>query len=263
MMSVITSSKNLSFEESLKISDYYKKIYEAGIDFEWIIQDCDSNNNVINYLANLPFVKIKSEKDNGIYQGWNRALKRSSGNKICFLGMDDIPSIDWFFFCQNYSLSGKEALSTDVYICKNGNIIGIHKNLQKGLQNICSVPLVPPGLVFSKDIFVNKNFIETYRIISDGLFYASLIDINVVEKFTQVGVKMEVGGTSNKAIGTRKRLFEFILAFKNRDIPFNTKNFNNLILYHLPSFFLSFIPFGFYEKIQEIKWKLTLRNEKL
>ena len=259
MISVITSSKNLSLSESKKISEHYINIYNAGVDFEWIIQDCESDHIVIKYLGNLPFVKIVSEKDNGIYQGWNRALKRSSGNKICFLGMDDIPSKEWFIFCQKFNLIGLEALSTDVYICKGNNIIGVHKNLYKGLQNISSVPLVPPGLIFSKDIFENKYFIETYRIISDGLFYASLIEINIVEKFTQVGIKMQLGGTSNKAIGTRKRLFEFISAFKNKDITFNFVNFRNLILYHFPSFVISFFPFGVYEKVQEIKWKSTLK----
>ena len=153
MISVITSSKNLSLSDSKKISEHYINIYDAGVDFEWIIQDCESDHIVINYLGNLPFVKIVSEKDNGIYQGWNRALKRSSGNKICFLGMDDIPSKEWFIFCKKFNLIGLEALSTDVYICKGNNIIGVHKNLYKGLQNISSVSLVPPGLVFSKDIF--------------------------------------------------------------------------------------------------------------
>ena len=50
----------------------------------------DSTNRIIkNYEDNLSY--YISEKDQGVYDAWNKALKKATGEWIIFLGSDD-----WF-----------------------------------------------------------------------------------------------------------------------------------------------------------------------
>jgi len=61
-------------------------------DFELIIIDGGSVDGTVEILENhsdkLSF--WISEKDTGIYNAWNKALLRASGEWICFIGSDDI-----------------------------------------------------------------------------------------------------------------------------------------------------------------------------
>jgi glycosyltransferase involved in cell wall biosynthesis len=61
-------------------------------DFELIIIDGGSIDGTIQILENYSN-KLSfwiSEKDTGIYNAWNKALLRASGEWICFIGSDDI-----------------------------------------------------------------------------------------------------------------------------------------------------------------------------
>jgi glycosyltransferase involved in cell wall biosynthesis len=62
-------------------------------DFEWVVQDGNSTDNTValaeSYRDRLPSLILKSEPDAGIYDAWNRALDRFSGQWVLFLGADD------------------------------------------------------------------------------------------------------------------------------------------------------------------------------
>lgn len=60
-------------------------------DFEVIVSDglsIDSTLSILNDFRDLD-LKISSEKDEGIYDAWNKALKRISGKWVYFIGADD------------------------------------------------------------------------------------------------------------------------------------------------------------------------------
>jgi glycosyltransferase involved in cell wall biosynthesis len=63
----------------------------ADQDFELVIVDGGSKDNTLELLQ--PFQskigQLVSEKDNGIYDAWNKGLHHSSGDWIIFLGADD------------------------------------------------------------------------------------------------------------------------------------------------------------------------------
>lgn len=57
---------------------------------EWIVQDggsTDGTRELLEQLGNR--VRFVSEKDSGVYDAWNRALERVTGEWVLFLGVDD------------------------------------------------------------------------------------------------------------------------------------------------------------------------------
>lgn len=254
MISIITSTKNFTLDQAKQKLTFFKSLAEKGVHFEWIIQDCNASIGVIRFLEAYDFVSVRSEPDTGVYSAWNKALERVKGEAVCFLGLDDFPSIEWLAFANKFSLSGKEAVSCDVQLMSLGQPLGIFKNLNIGTFNIGEIPFAPPGLVFSKDIFSEKRFIEKYSIISDGLFYSSLKELKVIAYFGRIGVQMEVGGVSNSPAGARKRLYEFMTAILAGEMDATLNNIYRLILANLPSYCLSFFPV-IYLRAQKFKWK--------
>ena len=62
---------------------------------ELIIADAKSTDGTIKIIKefNSPDLVFFSEHDNGIYDAWNKAIKISKGDWICFIGSDDF----WIF----------------------------------------------------------------------------------------------------------------------------------------------------------------------
>jgi glycosyltransferase involved in cell wall biosynthesis len=60
-------------------------------DFEVVIKDARSSDGtmeIVNRFSDIPGARI-SEKDGGIFDAWNTAVKAARGEWICFLGADD------------------------------------------------------------------------------------------------------------------------------------------------------------------------------
>lgn len=89
-ISIITATKNA--ESTL--SNLLKSIEtQSATSFELVVQDAISTDRTLEILANathrLPAVQITSERDLGIYDAWNKAVRRAKGQWLLFLGADD------------------------------------------------------------------------------------------------------------------------------------------------------------------------------
>lgn len=64
---------------------------QTGPEWEHLVQDNLSGDQTPQILAaaSSDRLKVCSEKDNGVYDAWNRALARASGEWCIFLGADD------------------------------------------------------------------------------------------------------------------------------------------------------------------------------
>lgn len=64
---------------------------QSASNFELIIIDGNSTDNTIDivkkYSSNIS--TFITEKDNGIYDAWNKGIKAAKGDWICFIGSDD------------------------------------------------------------------------------------------------------------------------------------------------------------------------------
>lgn len=142
-----------------------------------IIIDGGSNDGTVD-LLNENQNKISywsSEPDKGIYNAWNKGLKQSKGDWICFLGADD-------YFWDDYVLEGMVGtlcrLSDDVNVAYGQVMLLTKENMPlykigkpwgqaKLIFSKCmSIP--HPGLMHRNGLFKkNGNFDETFEIVGD------------------------------------------------------------------------------------------------
>lgn len=202
LVSIIISTLNSEkyLEKALKSS-----ISQSYLNKEIILIDGLSTDNTESIIKKYS-QKIKywkSESDTGIYNAWNKGLKVTSGEWICFLGSDD----EW------YSSNSLELLVKSINPKKNTNFVsgiifivneyndyissmGKKWNIKK-IRN--SITIGHPGSLHKKELF-NKYglFNESYKICGDYEFLIrnrKHINASFVNNYV---VRMKNTGASNK-----------------------------------------------------------------
>ena len=188
--------------------------------FEIIIIDGKSEDNTIEiinkYIKHIEF--FKSESDDGIYDAWNKALKRVTGDWLCFLGSDD-------FILGNGIVDMLSLLDTEgninfisakvMLVDEVGNdvqIVGRPWNFSS-LKN--KLGIIHCGALHSKSLFVNSKFNSDYKIAGDFEFLLKIGDKINALFLDKVIVKMYIGGLSRKQ--SNKVIYETYLALYQSD----------------------------------------------
>ena len=92
LITVITAS----FNSAQTIAETIESVYiQSCSDFQYIIVDGGSTDGTVEIIQSF---KCKfqdrliwiSEKDEGIYDAWNKGVKLAQGEWVCFLGSDDV-----------------------------------------------------------------------------------------------------------------------------------------------------------------------------
>jgi glycosyltransferase involved in cell wall biosynthesis len=97
--SIVTPSFNPSPWLPLCIAS----IADQGVDVEHIVQDARSTDGTLDWLRQDPRVKAFVERDNGMYDGVNRGLRRTQGEILAYLNCDEqylpgcLQTVDTFF----------------------------------------------------------------------------------------------------------------------------------------------------------------------
>jgi cellulose synthase/poly-beta-1,6-N-acetylglucosamine synthase-like glycosyltransferase len=85
--SIIIATKNAATHLRRCLNSIFSQEY--GV-YEIIIQDCMSEDGTLEILKEFKNrIDLRSERDSGVYEAWNRALARASGDWAIFLGADD------------------------------------------------------------------------------------------------------------------------------------------------------------------------------
>jgi len=187
------------------IENCIKSIIEQDfLNWELIVIDGGSIDNTLEILNSYQdyISYMISEKDNGIYDAWNKAILQSSSEWITFIGSDDImmpqgltKMMSLVNFPTNNFITSKIILVDNL-----GNEISVVgekwniKNLKNGLS------IGHCGSLHHKSLFYNNNFNIQYQIAGDFEFLSRISKHIKATFLNEVTIKMFYGGLSRRSI---------------------------------------------------------------
>ena len=196
---------------------------------EYIIIDGGSSDRTIDIIKNYKIVdSFISEKDNGIYDAFNKGIKNATGDIIGFLNSDDI------FHDENSLKTILDSFDDDTD-CVFGDLVYTNDKNQtkriwrgspykKGAFKKGWMP-AHPTFYCKKSVYEKCGFYkDEYKIAGDfELMLRFLEKYNIKSKYiSKTIVNMKLGGVSNKNILTVfKILQEEFNAFKQNNISLN------------------------------------------
>jgi glycosyltransferase involved in cell wall biosynthesis len=186
--------------------------------YELIIVDGASADNTVDIIKKFGtgISKWKSEKDNGIYEAWNKGVEMAEGDWITFIGSDDFfyPTalFDYVGFINSLNVPDLEFVSSKMHLVNQDNKLikplGLPWSWKKcRLQNL----IAHPGSLHSKSLFENFGRFNTdFRICGDYEFLlrpGENFKTAFMDKFT---VRMSQGGISANGKKLFKEQFEAV-----------------------------------------------------
>lgn len=174
ILSIITSVLNADdhIEELLKSV----KSQQAFNQFEWIVIDGGSRDKTVSILNNNQELidHLIIEKDNGIYEAWNKGLRYVSGEWILFVGADDrflnSDSVKKLIeYLQTLSSEVAWITSPVLQFYPNGKTILVGSEWKRSRRRFFSYMNIPhQGVVQRKSLFDEIGlFNENFRIAGD------------------------------------------------------------------------------------------------
>lgn len=177
--------------------------------WECLIQDGgmdDEGQNLLSSLAKSKTRRIQMERtqDSGVYDAWNKALRRATGQWLLFLGSDDA-------LADAHCLARSARILTELppEICfvqgglnlgKNGKVSQcLHRSKSEIFRFFpSSMPLLTPAVFFRKSLFeAGQGFDPSYAIAGDFAFVAKHLKSCNVATLPHVLSYMELGGLSS------------------------------------------------------------------
>ena len=235
-----------TFNSALTIKDTIMSIYNQKYsDIEHIVIDncsSDKTTDIIKGMS-LPYTKIISEKDKGIYYAMNKGINLATGDIIGFLNSDDFYADPQILskvinqFKKNTSLDAcyADLIYTDKF--ETSKNIRYWKS-NKFKDGMFSKGWCPPHPTF----FAHRSVYERFGVFNIDFKLASDNEIMMrflevykinVNYVPEVWIKMRLGGTTNNNL---KNIFlqnlEILKALSLNGLPSNPLNFffNKIIL---------------------------------
>ena len=228
------SNNNQSTLEKMLISVSNQKFKN----FEHIIQDNNSTDLTKKILNNYKNHKIKffSEKDEGVYNGLNIAIKKAQGEIISILHSDDRYYDDNVLYEVNrfFNLKKCDATYGDLIYLNNNKVFRYWKSNQFKKKSLLYGWMPPhPTLFLRRETYHKMNYFdESYKISSDYDFMIRFFKNPSYKIFyiPKTLVYMNTGGISNKSIiNIIKKTFEdYRVIKKNNLMGFVTLIFKNI-----------------------------------
>ena len=179
---------------------------------EVVVQDGASTDATIKILEQwqntLPFLKICSCRDKGIYDAWNNALERATGEWILFLGADDklITSTSLQLAAtilhglpeKTLYMATPVATASDTKAFATTNSTSLLKPSHNVARDIHQGMVLPHQGLFHRHILFEKHrFNINFRIAGDYDFLARTFAIGKIDVYDIPLVCMAAGGVSS------------------------------------------------------------------
>ena len=181
--------------------------------FEYLIIDGKSSDETLSIVEDFqqkyPFIKLISEKDEGIYDALNKGVLLATGDVIGFVHSDDL-------------LASKTVISEIVATLKNEKLDGVYGDLEYVRKEdtskvvrfwksrsfnskLLSMGWMPahPTLFLKKEVYEKHGFFNlSYKISADYDFMLRILKDDSLKfgYLPKVITKMRVGGASNGSI---------------------------------------------------------------
>lgn len=176
--------------------------YQTLLPFEYIIIDGKSTDNTLSiiaeYQSKFKFIKVVSEKDNGIYDAMNKGLKLAQGEIIGLINSDD-----W------YELNALNVMYESFLKNGSGVYLGIQRFLENGKEfylERANHEFISKKMIGHPSSFVTNDIYEVYGNFSTDYKYSS--DLELMIRFISSGVNFyyvdniisnfSLGGASSK-----------------------------------------------------------------
>ncbi|MCD4665294.1 MAG: glycosyltransferase [Bacteroidales bacterium] len=198
--SIITVCKdNL---EELKTT--YNSIIEQTIDdYEWVVIDANSSDGTREWLEYINVVNWLSEPDDGIFDGMNKGLSKSTGKYIIFMNSGDcfathdvlekskstIQNNNLPAFVYGDSIDIDENRSEFYRKAKN------HKKLWMGMIT------QHQAMIFKKEKVAKIKYLDEYPLTGDYAFISEIVkkcNTNEILSLNFAVCKFDMGGTNEK-----------------------------------------------------------------
>ena len=214
LFTIITATYNASENISDLAESLLSQSYQ---NFQWLVQDGASTDNteaIIKSYSDRLNISFMSKKDTGIYDAWNKAIKRIEGEWVLFFGADDVfQNKTTLLKLAQFIKTAEEEKSINsktMYIASSiliGDMPFVpFQNYQERMQK--QMPFPYPGLVHRANIFEKYSYNSQYEIAGD---YDFLVRTLLAEKDAEVVFnkrtlcKMGNNGISNNREYTAKR----------------------------------------------------------
>jgi len=225
LFTIVTASFNSNLTLERAISSV---ISQKAVEFEYIIIDGGSKDGSVKtvqkFLKKIAY--FVSEPDSGIYSAFNKGIRASKGEWICFLGSDDyFLSDDILNRCASVIQSlppNVGLLYTKVIVLNRDGqaIIELGESWDNAKHKMNYSMAIPhPGLFVRRKLFEKYGeFDETFKIAADYDFVLRVIKHSEVEfRGEIVSVGMRFGGISSDPNNTLNVLLEAIKALRKND----------------------------------------------
>lgn len=194
--------------------------------YELIIQDGGSTDGTTAILEkNLPKNIWVSAPDNGIYDAWNKALTRATGDWVIFLGADDCFMGENVLVRCSHHMKRLTSNISFVYGAIAKGIDGnIHDLVNTSLMDVyrrftANMGLQFPATFVRTALAKEHKFDPSYKIAGDFDFAAKLITHENIARIPVIVSYMEQGGLSSNAQTRSKALDERGIVLRKRILP--------------------------------------------
>jgi len=222
-ISVITCTRNSASTIISCIESVRSQSHER---IEHIVIDCLSADGTLEIVRRYPEIKLISEKDCGIYDGFNKGIANATGSIVHFLNSDDryasnkvLEKVDKLFFTRKLSvLFCSTRLTSEINFMANRNFPPIKLN-KKNLENYLMPP--HPGTFIERSVLEGLGgFNISFNFAGDFELLARLNKTkNTIVGYADFcAVEMLAGGATSSFLKNRLKISrELIKALKNNN----------------------------------------------
>lgn len=196
--------------------------------WEWVVQDGGSTDGTVAWLESRTDQRIRwvSEKDNGIYDALNKAVRRAQGEWIGLLHADDVYPHDNVLFEVVEAMKGQDAIYGDLKYVQAANITKVLRSWKSGTfsPTLLSKGWMPPHptLFLRKEIYAQVGEFDTqFKIAADYDFVLRVFAQPhlKVKYLPQVLMLMRQGGASSKVGNLLAKSKEDLRVLKKNKMP--------------------------------------------